>query len=464
MSSVRALRLASWLLLAGALCACVLASGIGTWDPVVLVVLLAFVVSVDLLDIELPYMHVSAGFLGLLLAMVLLGPAPAAVIGVGSTLVDIARKRPRAAMAVCNLAAWAWFPLLGALVIHWCAGRLHTSISDPAFAAAMLPGFAVATIVNFGIVAVGIRALDGVSVREQVRTVFVPLLPSEAAMALLGSLVVYAYAHIGAVALAMLGALLVVYLWLLRALLISEQRAEQLDGRTRQLASLQVGVLTAMLQTLALRDRMTARHSAAVSRYVRALAQEAGCSEEEQELAHTCGLLHDIGKFIFPDRILLADAYPSVEDWQIIRSHPGHGAHVLRQIDGYGPVAEIVLCHHERIDGTGYPNGIAGDQIPLLSRMISIADTYDVMTARDSYRRPVTPREAITELRRVAGTQLDARLVELFIGLLQRRGVAFRHGDDADFEAELRFDVRVRDYARRSPDAAPSPARVAALV
>jgi putative nucleotidyltransferase with HDIG domain len=284
--------------------------------------------------------------------------------------------------------------------------------------------------------------------------VLVPILPTEVAMALLGAIMIYAYAMLGAIALGMLIALLVVYLWLLRALLLSQDRAEQLDRRTQQLASLQVGVLTAMLETLALRDRMTARHSAAVSRYARELAREAGCSAEEQELAHTCGLLHDIGKFIFPDRILLADTRPSEADWAIIRSHPEHGAHVLRQIDGYGPVAEIVLCHHERIDGSGYPNGVGGEQIPLLSRMISIADTYDVMTARDSYRVPVAPHEAIAELRRVSGTQLDGDLVELFVGLLERRGVAFRHADDADFEAELRFDVRVRDYARRTPVAA----------
>jgi len=447
-SSVRALRIGGWLLLAGACAASALTAQTSEWDPVVIVALLTFVVSIDLLDIELPHMHVSASFLGLLLAMVLLGPAPAALIGVASTLVDIARRRPRPAMAVCNLASWAWFPLAGALVIGALADRLDAGIGEPAFVFAMLPGFAVATIVNFCIVATGVRVLDGISVREQLRTIFVPLLPSEAAMALLGAFVIYAYAHIGAITLGMLGALLVVYLWLLRALLLSQERAEQLDGRTQQLASLQVGVLTAMIETLALRDRMTARHSAAVSRYARELAGEAGCSEEEQDLAHTCGLLHDIGKFIFPDRILLADSKPSEADWAIIRSHPYHGAHVLRQIDGYGPVAEIVLCHHERIDGAGYPNAVAGEDIPLLSRMISIADTYDVMTARDSYRDPVSPREAIAELRRVSGTQLDGRLVELFVGLLDRRGVAFRHGDDADFEAELRFDVRVRDYAR----------------
>lgn len=424
------------------------------WDPTLFAAILLLVVCTDLLIIDLPRMQVSASFLGLLLAMVLLGPAPAALIGVLATSVDIARRRPRAAAAACNLAAWAWFPLAGGVVIEQLAGAFDVAIDDVSFVLALVPGFVAATIVNFGVAAVSLRVLDGVGIRSQLRSVFVPLLPSEAAMVLLGAIMIYGYAHLGGVALGMVAALLVVYLWLLRALLLSQERAEQLDGRTQQLASLQVGVLTAMLETLALRDRMTARHSAAVSRYARELAREAGCTEDEQELAHTCGLLHDIGKFIFPDRILFAETRPSQDDWAIIRSHPEHGAHVLRQIDGYGPVAEIVLCHHERIDGTGYPGAVSGDDIPLLSRMISIADTYDVMTARDSYRDPVAPSEAIAELRRVSGTQLDGHLVELFIGLLERRGVAFRHGDDADFEAELRFDARVRDYARRPAVAA----------
>jgi putative nucleotidyltransferase with HDIG domain len=165
---------------------------------------------------------------------------------------------------------------------------------------------------------------------------------------------------------------------------------------------------------------MTARHSAAVARYARALAREAGCAEAEQELVHTAGLLHDIGKFIFPDRILLADTRLSDEDWEIVKCHPYQGAKIVRNVEGYGPVADIILGHHERVDGKGYPRGICGDQIPLLSRMISIADTYDVMTSRDSYRTPVTRAEAVAELRRVAGAQLDAHLVGLFVAIVER--------------------------------------------
>ena len=119
-----------------------------------------------------------------------------------------------------------------------------------------------------------------------------------------------------------------------------------------------------MLQTLSLRDKMTARHSAAVARYSREIARELGLSEQEQDVVHTAALLHDIGKFIFPDSILFANTKLSPEDLEIIRRHPEQGARLVARIDGYGPVAEIILAHHERIDGNGYPNGLAGGADP----------------------------------------------------------------------------------------------------
>jgi putative nucleotidyltransferase with HDIG domain len=233
---------------------------------------------------------------------------------------------------------------------------------------------------------------------------------------------------------------------LTRELLVSHDRAEHVEARTTELATLQVGVLAALVQTLSLRDKMTARHSAAVARYARAIAGAVGCTDAEQELVHTAGLLHDLGKFIFPDRILFADEQLSDDDWDIVRRHPGQGARVVGRVAGYGPVAEIIYSHHERVDGTGYPSGLRRDAIPRLSRMISIADTYDVLTARDSYREPVGPDEAIAELRRVSGTQLDGALVEVFVGVLERNGVSFQHTTDADFERELNFEARVAAF------------------
>ena len=187
-----------------------------------------------------------------------------------------------------------------------------------------------------------------------------------------------------------------------------------------------------------------------MARYSRAIAQRAGYSRREEELVHIAALLHDIGKFILPDRILKANVPLTDEDWMLIKRHPQQGARVVSSLDGYGPVAEIILAHHERIDGKGYPRGLAGDDIPELSRIISVADTYDVMTARDSYRTPMSSHDAIVELRRVAGKQLDARFVEVFIELLDGKDVSFQHGEAADFEKELALESRIAETA--SPD------------
>ena len=423
----------------------------GTWDPALFGFLLALVIGADLKDIKFRQISIAGNFLGILLAMALLGPAPAAVLGVLSNMVWLVRERDknRISAALFSIATYAAAPIAGALVLREVATAVGTGERDLTFVLPVVAGFVVAHCTNFTLVFSAQRFVDGpkASFLGNLRNVIVPLLPSDAAMVILASLLIYAKSHLGTGALGMLVVLFFLYLYLYRELIVSQQRAEELNARTEQLASLQVGVLTAMLRTMSMRDQMTARHSAAVARYAREIAKAAGCSEEEQDLVHTAGLLHDIGKFILPDHILLANTKLDDDDWQLIRMHPYQGAKVVREVEGYGPVADIIWAHHERIDGRGYPRGLSGEDIPIYSRMISIADTYDVMTARDSYRDPVSSAAAIEELRRVSGAQLDGRLVEIFIQVLESKGVAFRHADDADFEAELAFERRVRDYA-----------------
>jgi putative nucleotidyltransferase with HDIG domain len=245
----------------------------------------------------------------------------------------------------------------------------------------------------------------------------------------------------------MFGAVVLVFQYLVGELLVSQERGDELELRARQLAGFQVALLSALLRTLDLRDRMTARHSAAVARYSREIAAQLGLSVEQQQLVHSAGLLHDIGKFILPDSILKSGRRKLTdEEWQEIKKHPYEGARIVSQIDGYAPIGEIILAHHERIDGKGYPRGLAGEDIPILSRIISVADTYDVMTARDTYREPVSSYEAILELRRVSNSQLDERAVEAFVEVLEGKDLAYKHGEDADFEAELALDKRIHDY------------------
>jgi putative nucleotidyltransferase with HDIG domain len=418
------------------------------WDPALFGILLGFSVFSDLTAIETESrLKISGSFLALVLAMVFLGGTAAAVIGVASILVGWMRWRDEPHDLLNNLVTYATFPLVGGWAFHATIDGYGITASEPAFYTLVFGVFLVALAINFTMVGAYTCYLERSSFIEKIRTALIPLLPSEMAAALMAVGVAFIYHQIGLAGVALFGIVLITFQYLLGALLVSQQRAEELSRRSKQLASFQVGMLSALLRTLDLRDQMTARHSAAVARYSRAIAQRAGYSRREEELVHIAALLHDIGKFILPDRILKANVPLTDEDWMLIRRHPQQGARVVSSLDGYGPVAEIILAHHERVDGKGYPRGLEGDDIPELARIISVADTYDVMTARDSYRAPVSSYEAIQELRRVAGKQLDARFVEVFIELLEGKDVSFRHGEEADFERELALEARIAETA-----------------
>lgn len=217
--------------------------------------------------------------------------------------------------------------------------------------------------------------------------------------------------------------------------------------RSREYASLSWGVLSGLLRTLDIRDPRAARHAAAVAAFARDIARTAGMSAKDQELAHTAGLLHDIGNFALSDRVAERGRVLNDEDWVAIRRHPELGADMLRDLGLYGPVAEIVHAHHERIDGRGYPNRLKGDAIPPLARIIAVAEVYDTLTAHDTYRTPMSSFEALTELRRVSGSQLDGDYVEALATLLAGSDVTYRHADAADYGRELDLERRINEAA-----------------
>jgi putative nucleotidyltransferase with HDIG domain len=436
-----------WILLAGAVAAAVLTSRSADWHPVELVALL-LVLSVvgEWLTITMGSQSVSAGFVALVLAMCLLGPAPAVAIGAAAIAADSLARRPSPAVCLSNLTTYAVYLVLGALLSRSLIG--HSHVETITFAFVVFGVFITTNLLNFALIAIQKSVLQEKSFINQVHTVLVPVLPGQLAAAVLAVILAVAYTKMGYPVLLSLVLVLAVFQYLARALLRSEDRAEQLEARSVRLASMQLGVLVTLVETLALRDRMTARHAAAVARYARALAREMGCDEADQDLTHTAGLLHDIGKFALPDRILHAEIL-SDEDWAVVRRHPQEGATLVGRLDGYGPVADAILYHHEHVDGSGYPAGLIGNEIPLPSRILAVCNVYDTLTARDSYRSPMTPQDAIAELRRVAGRQLDAEIVDAFITMLEREGpVTFAHGDDADFEAELAFERRTRALAQ----------------
>jgi putative nucleotidyltransferase with HDIG domain len=215
--------------------------------------------------------------------------------------------------------------------------------------------------------------------------------------------------------------------------------------RSEQYVSLSWGVLAGLMRSLHIRDERAARHAAAVARFARDMAEAVGMDETQRELAHTAGLLHDIGRFALSDRVAERGRALTEEDWVAIQRHPELGADMLKDLGMYGPVAEIVLSHHERIDGRGYPRGLEADAIPEIAKIIAVAEVYDTLTASDTYRTRMSSFEALRELRRVAGTQLDAHYVEVLATLLSGEGVEYRHADAADFDSELDMERRIRE-------------------
>jgi len=442
-----------WVLLGVALAGAVVSSRAADWRPLeLLILLLVLGVVGERLAVTVGNQSLSASFIALVLAMTLLGPAPAALIGGLAVLVDSGMRRPPRIQVLTNLATYLACLVSGAVVARLLVGDVHSgqTTRSVSFVLVVFTVFLLTNVLNFLLIAVNKNVLEARGLRAQARTLLLPMLPGQLAAALLDSMLAAAYAHLGYPILLVVVVVILIFQYLAVALLRSEDRAEQLAAHSSRLATLQLGVLVTLVETLQLRDPSTARHAAAVARFARALARAMDRSEREQDLVHSAGLLHDIGKFALPDRILHADSLTD-DDLSLVRRHPQEGATLVGRLDGYGPVSDIILYHHEQFDGQGYPAGLIANEIPLLSRVVAVCNVYDVLTARDSYRPPRTPQEAIVELRQSAGRQLDPDVVTAFISMLEREGgVTFAHGDAADFEAELDFERRTRALAQPS--------------
>jgi diguanylate cyclase (GGDEF)-like protein/PAS domain S-box-containing protein len=156
-------------------------------------------------------------------------------------------------------------------------------------------------------------------------------------------------------------------------------------------------------------------HTERVSQYCVAIAKEMGFSEVEIERIKTAAVLHDIGKIMVPPELLNKPGRLTQDEFDIIKKHPETGYQILKSVDEYAPFASDVLYHHERIDGKGYPEGLTGEEIPLVARIISVADAYEAMTATRPYQTARSKESAVEELLRCSGTQFDSEIVKVFV-------------------------------------------------
>lgn len=245
------------------------------------------------------------------------------------------------------------------------------------------------------------------------------------------------------------------------------QLTEELAEKAQVLARTNLQFAAAMVKALDARDAYTAGHSAAVAVYTRDIARELGFDDEVVRMAHLSGLLHDIGKIGVPGRVLNKTAPLDDEEYELMKSHAAMGAEILGEVDLYADIATLVRYHHERIDGRGYPDGIAGDAIPAISRMISVADTYSAMTTDRPYRDGMPTEKAMSILRECRGTQLDSDFTDAFLRILIVADEAYQRGKQTDFEVEVAKHqalseveaeaVRLNEPAPAGPEAPAAP-------
>lgn len=175
-----------------------------------------------------------------------------------------------------------------------------------------------------------------------------------------------------------------------------------------------LNTVEALVQALEAKDTYTSGHSERVGKFAVSIAEEIKMSEDKIQSLKYAAVLHDVGKIGVSEIILNKEGALQEPEWEAIRSHPVIGQTIIKGIKFLFDIGDVVRHHHERYDGRGYPDGIIGEEIPLESRIIAVADTYDAITSDRSYRKGKTHDEAIAELKRVAGTQLDSNLVEVF--------------------------------------------------
>ena len=220
------------------------------------------------------------------------------------------------------------------------------------------------------------------------------------------------------------------------------QASEELKQANARLERASLSFASALVAALDARDRYTAGHSAAVAVYARDIAERMGLSEADQQTAHLAGLLHDIGKVGLPASILEKAGPLTLAERRQMEEHSVTGERILGNVEDYSEIAKIVRHHHERLDGNGYPDGLKVEHIPLISRIIAVADAYNAMTSGRPYRDAMPPHVARLRLAQAVETQFDTSVVATFEAILARATETYLTGAHADFALE----------AQRHPD------------
>ncbi|MFD9864396.1 HD-GYP domain-containing protein [Streptomyces alboflavus] len=346
----------------------------------------------------------------LLAGVFLLPPAAAALVAVPGALCARVERRPR----------WlrrAWRAAQLALAA-WAAGQAYAALDGPQAASAphfpyvLLPA-AAAVLAFAGVLA----ALDGgilvTAERVPARTAWQGTLPRSLAPVAVHGLAGLMMAVLWQSPYGPPAALLVLLPMGVSCWVFAQYHRERAAHQA---------TIRALVQAVDIKDRYTRGHSERVGRAAVLIARELGMPDERVEVLRFAGILHDVGKLGVPTRLLRKEGPLTPQERRVIELHPEYGHEMVRGIGFLGDARAAILHHHERIDGSGYPYGLTGTQIPESARVVAVADAFDAMTSSRSYRRARPVPAALAELRRCAGAQFDAAMVGALVRALDRHG------------------------------------------
>jgi hypothetical protein len=416
--------------------AALLGAGYSLESPLTVLVLAAVAVVAERVDIRLTRsVEVSISALPRLLAAVLFGPLAAAAVG-GASMLGDTELTSRGAPGRSPRLKWATYTstrfINGAVI--GLAAQATIALIPTTFGgviAATLVGAIIGETVDLAF-AVVTTAVRGGSIRDTIRTAAPLLVLVPPLYAPVVALLAFMYIEVSP--------------WTLALFLVPTMAAQRLHAlyekerrlsadlttanETLERANLQFAA--ALIATLDARDRYTAGHSAAVAIYSRDIAERMGLPDEMQAHAYLCGLVHDIGKIGLPPGLLEKPGALTLEERRQMQEHSAIGERILAYVDEYSEIARVVRHHHERIDGQGYPDGLVDADIPLVSRVIAVADAYNAMTSDRPYRDAMPSRVARLRLAQAVDSQFDTSVVAAFEAILA--------GADEDYRVAKRRD------------------------
>jgi putative two-component system response regulator len=207
---------------------------------------------------------------------------------------------------------------------------------------------------------------------------------------------------------------------ILDLIMLQRNLHREVTKKTAQLESLSLHVVLTLAKTIDAKDAYTNGHSERVAEYSKEIARRYGYDEDRQEEIYMMGLLHDVGKIGVPDTVINKTEHLTDEEYELIKKHPLKGAEILATVSEMPKLVTGARWHHERYDGSGYPDGLKGEEIPEEARIIAVADAYDAMTSRRSYRDIIPQNHVISELENGMGSQFDEKFARIMLEMISK--------------------------------------------